>query len=101
MASPLLISANVIKMSAMNMATYKNKKVIAVNQDPLGKQGTRLVGGPLLEAPTPALGNTPAMLTACNAKDGGQKWVLNSPDKGYVQNPKTSLCLNIDNCGTF
>ena len=38
MASPLLISANVRNMSAMNLATYKNKEVIAVNQarSPLG-----------------------------------------------------------------
>ena len=47
MASPLLISANVINMSAMNMATYKNKKVIAVNQDPLGKAATRIDGNDL------------------------------------------------------
>ena len=46
MASPLLISGNVRNMSAFNLQTYSNAEVIAVDQDVLGKQGTRLVGGP-------------------------------------------------------
>mgnify|MGYP001196683837 CR=1 FL=1 len=44
MASPLLISGNIRNMSAMNIATYTNQDVIAVNQDVLGKQGMRVVG---------------------------------------------------------
>ena len=60
-------------------------QVIAVNQDPLGKQGTRVVGGPLLDTMAdgrhPA-GNTPATLVSCNVKDATQKWVLNTPAAG-------------------
>jgi alpha-galactosidase len=44
MASPLLISGNIRNMSSMNIATYTNSEIIAVNQDVLGKQGTRVVG---------------------------------------------------------
>jgi len=47
MASPLLISGNVRQMSAANLATYSNAEVIAVDQDKLGKQGRRLLGGNL------------------------------------------------------
>jgi len=46
MAAPLMISGNVRKITAMNLATYSNKEVIAVSQDPLGKPGTRIIGGP-------------------------------------------------------
>eukprot|EP00939_MAST-03C_sp_MAST-3C-sp1_P002099 g2099.t1 len=49
MSSPLLISANLRNMSAANIETYTNSKVIAVNQDPLAKQGVRVVGGALSE----------------------------------------------------
>lgn len=47
MASPLIISANIRNMSKMNIETYTNSEVIAVDQDPLGIQGERVVGGDL------------------------------------------------------
>lgn len=47
MASPLLISGNVRNMSNYLLETYKNKYVIAVSQDPLGVQGSRVAGGDL------------------------------------------------------
>jgi len=46
-ASPLLIGANIVHLSAWDLATYTNSEVIAVNQDPMGKQGIRLAGGNL------------------------------------------------------
>eukprot|EP01065_Artemidia_motanka_P037879 TRINITY_DN46782_c0_g1_i1.p1 TRINITY_DN46782_c0_g1~~TRINITY_DN46782_c0_g1_i1.p1 ORF type:complete len:417 (+),score=88.14 TRINITY_DN46782_c0_g1_i1:63-1253(+) len=52
LASPLLISGNVLQMTAETLQTYSNKDVIAVNQDPLGKQGSRLHGGPLASGAT-------------------------------------------------
>ena len=45
MTSPLLISGNIRNMSAMNIETYSNADVIAVNQDSLAKQGIRITGG--------------------------------------------------------
>jgi len=47
LAAPLLISGSVLNMTDETLATYSNKEVIAVSQDALGKQGTRVVGGPL------------------------------------------------------
>lgn len=46
-AAPLLISGNLFDMSAATLATYTNKDVIQVNQDPLGKAGFRIQGGKL------------------------------------------------------
>ena len=44
---PLLISANIRDMSQMNIETYTNTHVIAVNQDEFGKQGQRVMGDDL------------------------------------------------------
>merc|ERR1712151_953977 len=47
LAAPLLISGSVLDMSMETLQTYSNKDVIAVSQDPLGKQGIRIFGGDL------------------------------------------------------
>jgi len=98
MASPLLISANVLNMSAMTLATYTNKEVIAVSQDPLGEQGTRIVGGSLHGGG--GGGNVPAHVEACNAgaATAAEQWTLDSPDAGYVKNNGTGQCINSDDC---
>eukprot|EP00913_Durusdinium_trenchii_P019481 g18313.t1 len=49
LAAPLLISGSVLNMSAETLATYSNKEVIQVSQDPLGRQGRRVLGGPVAE----------------------------------------------------
>ncbi len=43
MASPLLLSQDIANMSTYQFETYTNEEVIAVNQDPLGRSGFRLV----------------------------------------------------------
>lgn len=45
-ASPLLIGANVTKLSAYNLATITNKEIIAANQDPLGQPATLQYSSP-------------------------------------------------------
>jgi len=50
MAAPLLISANIINLNAFDMATYSNRLVIAIDQDPLGIQGSRVAGGDLVRS---------------------------------------------------
>jgi alpha-galactosidase len=44
LAAPLLISANIRNMTDQFLNIYKNQEVIAVNQDPAGKQGFRVAG---------------------------------------------------------
>ena len=98
MASPLLISANVLNMSAMTLATYTNKEVIAVSQDPLGEQGTRIVGGPLRGGGGNA--QVPAHVEACSAgaATADEQWTVDSPDAGYVKNDGNGQCINSDDC---
>lgn len=41
--APLMIGANIRELDAYDLATYTNKEVIAVNQDPMRKQGRLIV----------------------------------------------------------
>ncbi|CAJ1371411.1 unnamed protein product [Effrenium voratum] len=47
LAAPLLISGSVLDMEDETLATYSNEEIIAVNQDPAGHQGFRVLGGKL------------------------------------------------------
>jgi alpha-galactosidase len=47
MSAPLLIGSNLVNMTSYQLETYSNAEVIAVDQDSLGIQGIRLVGGDL------------------------------------------------------
>ena len=51
LAAPMLLSQDVIKMSPFRLETYLNEEVIAVGQDPMGRQGILLAGGKLSLAP--------------------------------------------------
>eukprot|EP00656_Telonema_subtile_P033862 TRINITY_DN3789_c0_g1_i4.p1 TRINITY_DN3789_c0_g1~~TRINITY_DN3789_c0_g1_i4.p1 ORF type:complete len:240 (+),score=69.24 TRINITY_DN3789_c0_g1_i4:179-898(+) len=44
LAAPLLISGSITNMTQADYQTYTNKEVIAVSQDPLGMQGSRVTG---------------------------------------------------------
>jgi alpha-galactosidase len=50
MAAPLLIGSNLLNMSSYEFETITNTEVIAVDQDPMGIQGIRLVGADLFAA---------------------------------------------------
>jgi len=49
LAAPLLISGTVLNMTRETLETYSNREVIAVNQDPSGRQGRRVLGGSLAD----------------------------------------------------
>ena len=53
MAAPLILSLNIRSMSPYDLATYGNAEAIAIDQDSLGLQGVRLVGGNLSLVPQP------------------------------------------------
>jgi len=44
MTAPLLIGSNIRSLNTWDLQTYSNSEVIAVSQDPAGKQGMRLAG---------------------------------------------------------
>ena len=91
LAAPMLLSSNVRNLTAMQRETYLNAEVIAVGQDVLGRQGQRLVGGPLSGGGA----NPPATASACAPGSAAQAWALDAPMPGYIQNVG-GLCLNTD-----
>jgi alpha-galactosidase len=97
MPAPLLISQSVINMSDARVALYTNKEVIAINQDPLGKPGHRLQGGPLASSTS----TPPALLSGCGSASAGV-WTMPATGltAGYLQLNSSDMCLNVDNCGT-
>jgi hypothetical protein len=83
--------------------------VIAIDQDRLGLQGIRLVGGDLSPGSMQGL----ITLQDCNPRDLNQIWTwskshsffyviyrdLDSPASQYLFNNASNLCINVDNCG--
>jgi len=90
LAAPLLISGSVLNMSQYVLDTYLNKDVIAVSQDPLGKQGLRIAGGNL------STEDVVATVTTCSGRQE-QQWTWDSPKKGYIQ-AVTGGCLSVADC---
>eukprot|EP00038_Savillea_parva_P028759 m.66863 g.66863 ORF g.66863 m.66863 type:complete len:558 (+) comp8393_c0_seq1:219-1892(+) len=104
MASPLIISANIRNMSATNIETYTNKEVIAVDQDVLGKQGTRVFGTNLKGGGSNPNGWTPATAQPCNSSDARQIWEYDGSNPttppGTLYNAESKLLLDVLDCDT-
>jgi len=49
MAAPLLIGSHIQDLNSWDLQTYSNTELIAVDQDPLGIQGTRVAGKNLIQ----------------------------------------------------
>jgi hypothetical protein len=82
-------------MSAMNLETYTNADVIAVSQDSLGKQGTRVVGGPLAGQG----GSHAAHVAKCaSSPTAAEQWTTHKPVENYLMNAGNSMCVNSDDC---
>lgn len=82
MAAPLIISQDVLTWSAYALETYSNDEVIAVDQDPLGSPGRRLVGAnvtyPCTSNGLPSGALAIVQARPCNASDPAQQWTYNS-----------------------
>jgi hypothetical protein len=91
-----------------------NEEVIAIDQDVRGRQGQRLQGGGVSLSRIYGDGHTPVTLQQCitstTASAGGhagkgaavtaQTWVWNVTAPGFLTNPSSSMCMNVDDCGT-
>jgi len=97
-AAPLMISGSLFEMSTYTLATYSNDAVIRVNQDPLGRAGSRISGGDLVGGSTPWHKNSPAGAVPCTG-DASQAWDKDVVAEGYLSR-EGGHCLNVDNCGS-
>ncbi|XP_015676090.2 alpha-galactosidase A [Protobothrops mucrosquamatus] len=78
MAAPLLMSNDLRQISSQAKALLQNKEVIAINQDPLGKQGYRITKGQSFELWERPLSDGAFAVAVLNQKEmgGPQSFVL-------------------------
>jgi len=72
MASPLLLSTDLTKLSPAELAIVGNKNIVAIDQDPLGAQGTIVQSGPGYDVLTKPLANGDASVVLLNKGDTAQ-----------------------------
>jgi alpha-galactosidase len=96
MKSPLLVGCDITKMSADTLAILTAPEVIAVNQDPLGVQGS-LITSKLMQRPAgwmPAAEPAALEVRACKSGAVSQQFVLQSDST--IRNQ--GLCVDITDC---
>ncbi len=97
--APLLIGCDLNNMSAATLSTLTNREVIAVNQDPLGVQGTTIVLQPLLSSN----GSSDVIGANRSLSDSDPKrrqWLYN-PQDGSIRSAQNGRCISIDRCRRF
>jgi len=88
LAAPLLAGNDLSKMSPETLALLTNKEVIAVDQDPLGKQGDRASALGMTEIWTRPLRNGALAAGLFNRDDTEQAITLNLHDIGFTDHAK-------------
>ena len=98
--APLLIGCDVRNVSQATLAILTNSEVIAVNQDPLGKQGKKVA---FQSSQSPNI-TADVIVTNCSSSSAlltpkRFQWVYNEQD-GSIRSSLNGLCLSIENCNT-
>jgi alpha-galactosidase len=83
LASPLLLSTDLSKLTPAELAVVKNKDVIAVDQDPLGKQGTIVQSGTGYDVLSKPLANGDRSVVLFNKGDTAQTITTNAKTVGF------------------
>jgi hypothetical protein len=96
--APLIIGCDVSNMSAATLATLTNPEVIAVNQDPLGVQGKKVV----VTSSKSLNASNSVVVTSCSSVSSSieptrRQWTYN-PQDGSIRSTFNGRCLSIANC---
>jgi alpha-galactosidase len=115
MAAPLIAGTNIASASASTLSTLTNARVIAVDQDPLGKQGTMvsssggldvlakpLSGGDVSVALFNETGSTATITTSASAvgKTGAQSYGLTDLWSGATSTTAGTISASVPAHGT-
>jgi len=96
--APLIIGSDVTKMSAATLATLTNPEVIAVNQDPLGIQGKKVV---VTSSQSPNASGLVVIALCSSASSSAEParfhWTYNLQD-GSIRSVFDGRCLSIAHC---
>ncbi len=96
--APLIIGCDVTNMSAATLSTLTNPEVIAVNQDPLGIQGTK-VAFASSQSPNASSDVIVANLSSSGIDPQRYKWTYNAQD-GSIRSVYSGRCVSIFHCTT-
>ena len=91
--SPLMIGCDVRQMSSATFKTFSNREVIAVNQDPLGIQGKRIIVRPSSFANS----SSRVLISSCSTLKTMrelQKWT-HHPDDHTIRSSIDGRCLTV------
>eukprot|EP01052_Picozoa_sp_SAG31_P024688 SAG31_NODE_2117_length_6412_cov_7.762712_5_plen_153_part_00 len=85
------------------MSHWTNDWAIAINQDALGLGAIRVDGAnasePLVAEKEMTVYNQ-MKLEECGGEPADQKWTFDKPMAGFIFNPATKQCLNVEGCGS-
>jgi alpha-galactosidase len=106
MAAPLLIGTDLRKISQENLATLLNREVIAVDQDPLGKQGTVLRNDNGLWVFTKPLASGDIAVTLFNETESAATFGTTAAELGLPLRPSYAVRdlwehQTLESAGTF
>ncbi len=96
--APLIIGCDVTNMSAATLSILTNPEVIAVNQDPLGVQGKKVVA----TSSKSANASNSVFVTSCSSISSSieptrHQWTYNAQD-GSIRSVFNGWCLSIVHC---
>ncbi len=97
--APLIIGCDVTKMTTATLSILTNPEVIAVNQDPLGIQGTKVAFASSESSNT----SSEVIIANCSSSSSiepvRRQWTYN-PQDGSIRSVLNGRCLSIDHCNT-
>ena len=97
--SPLIVGCDVTNMSPTTLSILTNPEVIAVNQDPLGVQGKKIVLAPSAFANS----STDVLVRNCSLSSSIKdpkliQWAFETD--GSIHSALNNKCLTVKNCST-
>jgi alpha-galactosidase len=102
-AANMLMTGNLSSLDPYILETWGNAEAVAINQDPAGNPFVVLTPAQdeeEEEEEVAAAAYTYASVAECGGEPNAQNWTFNVPLAKFLQNPSSSLCLNVDACGT-
>jgi len=100
-AAPLIIGADVRKLTAEEKSIYLNKEVIAINQDKNSKQGYRVVQTSAYEIWVKPMDDGSKTVILFNKENAEKQITLNFSDIGLIGSAKIRDVWNHANLGRF
>jgi hypothetical protein len=94
--APLIIGCDVRKISAAALSILTNPEVIAVNQDPLGIQGKKIVSI-ASHSPNTSSGVIIANCSSSSIESSRHQWIYNVQD-GSIRSTFNGRCLSVQHC---